>query len=58
MLCLLADLESKGGMFVPRTKVISGRAADGGIVLKTQGDGEFELRAKFVVNSAGINAPF
>ena len=44
-------------MFVPRTKVISGRAADG-IVLKTQGDGEFRLRANFVVNSAGINAPF
>ena len=56
MLSLLADLELNGGVFVPRTVVVSGKAAPGGIFLKTRGIDDFEIKAKFVVNSAGIFA--
>ena len=56
MLNLLADIEINGGVFVPRTVVLSGRAVPGGILLKTRGVNDFEIKAKFVVNSAGIFA--
>ncbi|MDC0244867.1 NAD(P)/FAD-dependent oxidoreductase [Pseudomonadota bacterium] len=56
MLSLLADIEVNGGIFVPNTVVVSGRAAQGCILLKTRGVDDFEIKAKFVVNSAGIYA--
>ena len=57
ILSLLADIESNGGIFVPRTAVVSGRYTSDGIMLKTRGVDDFEIKAKFVVNSAGIFAP-
>ncbi len=57
MLSLLADLEINGGVFVPKTIVESGKAITDGILLKTGGIDDYEIKAKFVVNSTGIFAP-
>jgi len=57
MLSLLADIEAHGGVFVPRTVVVSGETVPDGILLKTRGADDFEIKAKLVVNSAGIFAP-
>ena len=53
----LADLELNGGVFVPRTEVKSGRFISDGIILKICGADDYEIKAKFVINSAGIFAP-
>lgn len=57
MVSLLADLELNGGVFVPRTEVKSGRFISDGIILKICGADDYEIKAKFVINSAGIFAP-
>lgn len=53
---LQADLESAGGMVVLHTPVVSGAVAGDGVELRLGGDDPFDIRARTVVNSAGLMA--
>ena len=53
---LQADLESEGGMVVLRTPVLSGVVAGDGVKLHLGGDDPSAIRARTVVNSAGLTA--
>lgn len=59
MLALLGDAENSGAALSLSTRVVSGRAEPGRIVLQTQdgtsGEG-FEIAARHVVNAAGLGA--
>ena len=55
MLSLQGDLEQGGGMVVCHSRVISARCESDGTVLR-MADGA-ELKARIVVNSAGVYAP-
>jgi L-2-hydroxyglutarate oxidase LhgO len=54
MLALQGDIENAGGVTAFNSPVTSGSAREGGIVIATD---ELELRAKLVVNAAGLYAP-
>lgn len=58
MQALLDDFEMAGGQFVRMTPVKGGRVLDGGGIELELGDAEAtRLRARTVVNSAGLHAP-
>jgi L-2-hydroxyglutarate oxidase LhgO len=57
MLALLGDAERAGAQFVARSPVLGGRLADAGIDLQVGGAEPMRLRARAVVNSAGLWAP-
>ena len=58
MLALQGEAEAAGAAFVFRTEVLSGRISDNGPILCVGGDGgPLTLRARLVVNSAGLAAP-
>jgi len=56
MLALIGDAEAHGAMVALETPVISGRAADGGVVIETGGAEPMRLKAALVVNAAGLGA--
>lgn len=56
MLALQADAESHGAVVAFDSPVIGGRIDDHGIELRTGGSGAATLRARTVVNSAGLHA--
>ncbi len=56
MLALLGDLENAGGALALSSPVIGGRALDGGIEIDFGGAYPITLRAKTVVNCAGLHA--
>ncbi|MCL4799738.1 MAG: NAD(P)/FAD-dependent oxidoreductase [Burkholderiales bacterium] len=56
MLALQGDAEARGAVVVLRSPVAGGRVADGGIELDVGGAGPMRLRARAVVNSAGLHA--
>ncbi len=57
MLALLGDAESHGAMLALCSPVSAGRATPQGIELDVGGDSPSVLRARTVVNSAGLGAP-
>jgi L-2-hydroxyglutarate oxidase LhgO len=57
MLAYQGDAEDRGAMIAYRAPVTGGRAVDGGIELTVSGDEPMRLRARSVVNSAGLHAP-
>jgi L-2-hydroxyglutarate oxidase LhgO len=56
MLALLGDAEQAGATLVTHTPAASARLEPDGIVLRTGGDEPFELRCRWLVNSAGLQA--
>lgn len=56
MLALLGDTENAQGTFARRAEVLSATPATGGTILETGGDAAMRLRAKWVVNAAGLQA--
>lgn len=56
MLALLADAERHGAVLVLRSPVTGGVAEDGGVVVEVGGTAPMELRARWVVNAAGLEA--
>lgn len=56
MLSLLADIEANNGILVTNSRVLSGRACNDQIIVKIESDKDYEIKAKYVVNSAGLNA--
>lgn len=54
MLALIGDLEQAGGMVVTRAPVVSGAVVDDGLALEIGGASPVALRARLVVNSAGL----
>ena len=57
MLAYQGDAEDHGAMIAYRAPVTGGRAVEGGIELAVGGDEPMRLRARSVVNSAGLHAP-
>lgn len=57
MLSLLGDAERHGAMLALGSPVLEGRAEVDGIVLCVGGEGATELKAKRVINAAGLDAP-
>ncbi len=57
MLSLQGDFESAGGMLAFASPVISGRWEGNGISLLVGGAQQMELKARYVINSAGLSAP-
>jgi L-2-hydroxyglutarate oxidase LhgO len=56
MLALRGDAEAHGAMVALATPVVSGRAANGGVVIETGGAEPMTLEAALVVNAAGLGA--
>jgi L-2-hydroxyglutarate oxidase LhgO len=56
MLALQGDMENAGGTLVCDCRVESVARSDGGFLVKTAGDSATEIEARFVVNSAGLDA--
>jgi len=56
MLALRGDAERHGAMLALETPVVSGRAAERGLIIKTGGPNPTQIAANFVVNSAGLGA--
>lgn len=56
MLALLADAEARGAVLALRSPVRAGRCREDGIELEVGGDEPMQLRARAVVNSAGLDA--
>jgi L-2-hydroxyglutarate oxidase LhgO len=56
MLALQADLEAHGGVIAFSARVLSGQVTSDGIALRIEGIEEFDLKADWVVNSAGLEA--
>ncbi|MGB6008344.1 NAD(P)/FAD-dependent oxidoreductase [Castellaniella sp.] len=56
MQALLGDLEAAGGLLALCSPVLSGQAVTGGIVLQVGGGEPMEIRARHVINSAGLQA--
>jgi len=54
MLAYLGDAEDRGAMLALKSPLVGGEIADGGMVLHTS---DMTLKAKVVVNSAGLRAP-
>ncbi len=57
MLALQGDAEAAGAMIAFHSPVSGGVAGEGGIVLEVGGAAPMRLRARAVVNSAGLHAP-
>ncbi len=57
MLSLLGEAERHGAMLALGSPVLDGRAEDEGIVLCTGGDAATELKANWVINATGLDAP-
>ncbi len=57
MLALQGDAESKGAMVAFNTPLQRGRVTDGGIELEVGGVEPMKVRARLLVNSAGLHAP-
>jgi len=56
MLALQGDMENAGGTLVCDCRVESVHRSNGGFLVKTAGDAATEIQARFVVNSAGLDA--
>jgi L-2-hydroxyglutarate oxidase LhgO len=56
MLALQGDMENSGGTLVCECRVESVGRVDGGFVVRTGGAAATEVEARFVVNSAGLDA--
>jgi L-2-hydroxyglutarate oxidase LhgO len=56
MLSLQGDLESAGGTVALASPVLGGACMDGGIELNVGGESPMQLRARYVVNGAGLLA--
>jgi L-2-hydroxyglutarate oxidase LhgO len=56
MLALLGDAEAAGAMLALQSPVQAGRAVDGGLELAVGGDTPMQVRARRVVNAAGLRA--
>jgi L-2-hydroxyglutarate oxidase LhgO len=56
MLALQGDMENAGGTLVCDCRVESLRKVPGGYLVKTAGETATEIEARFVVNSAGLDA--
>ena len=56
MLALLADAEAAGTTLVTHVPVLGGRCSDAGIELYTGGTAPMTLRARSVINAAGLGA--
>ena len=57
MTSLLGDLESAGGVLALGAPVTSGELRTDDILLHVGGDAPMSLTARYVINSAGLNAP-
>lgn len=57
MLALLGDAQDHGAMLALRSPVLSAEVVSGGIELRVGGDEPMTIRARQVVNSAGLLAP-
>ena len=57
MLSLLGEAERHGALLALGSPVLEGRAEADGIVLRIGGEAATELKAKRVVNAAGLDAP-
>lgn len=57
MLSLLGEAEAGGGMIAYETEVSAMRMEPDGVALTTSGETEPSLKARLVVNSAGLDAP-
>jgi len=56
MVSLQGDFEAAGGMLAVESPVAGGRCDADGITLQIGGGADYELRAKYVVNAAGLGA--
>jgi L-2-hydroxyglutarate oxidase LhgO len=56
MLALLGDAEAAGAMLALQSRVQSGRVIGGGLELSVDGETPMQLRARQVVNAAGLQA--
>lgn len=56
MLALQGDLEAAGGMLAVGSPVVGGRCDAGGITLQVGGAQPMEIRARTVINAAGLQA--
>jgi len=57
MLAYLGEAEARGGVLVRQSPVIGGWAGEEGIVLEVGGAAPCLIRARYVVNAAGLQAP-
>lgn len=57
MLALQGDAEGRGAMLAFESPVESGRATDAGVEIEVGGAEPMSLRAKLLINSAGLHAP-
>jgi L-2-hydroxyglutarate oxidase LhgO len=57
MLALLGDAQDHGAMLALRSPLLSARATAGGLELRVGGDEPMAIRARTVINSAGLHAP-
>ncbi len=57
MLALQGDAEARGAMYAFNSPVEAGRVANAGIDLEVGGAEPMRLRARLVINSAGLHAP-
>lgn len=56
MLALLGDAEQNGAAIAYNSPVLGGRGADDGVVIDVGGDGAMTLKARTVINCAGLGA--
>ena len=56
MTSLLADAEAAGAMLAVATRFSGAVAHDGGWIMRTAGDSEYELECGWIINSAGLFA--
>ena len=56
MLALLGDAEAHGAAIAYNSPIVSGRGEDDGVVLDVGGDAKMSLKARTVVNCAGLGA--
>ena len=56
MLALLGDAQAAGAMLALQSPVRGGRVTEGGLVLDVGGDSPMRLKARRVVNAAGLHA--
>lgn len=57
MLSFLGDAEATGAVIAYGTPVLDGAVASDEIILRTGGAGTSEIRARYVVNAAGLETP-
>ena len=57
MVALQGDAENAGAVFVFHSPVLAGRVVDDGVELDVGGAEPMTLRARLVINSAGLHAP-